>query len=125
MKQLILSLLVLSCFSCGDQSCIQLTPEDEIMVKHNDELCINGEAYTLVIEDQKCPCDLDCLWAGEFILNFENSEGVNVYAHRQITASADATPPFANSFNVLSDSVEGLCGGSYNLEDVIFTVQVD
>lgn len=125
MKQLIISILIFSCFACGDNTCTTVNLGEETEVKNGDLLCIEGEEFTLIAEDQRCACGATCVWQGEFLLSFQSPEGVNEYTYHQVDTMSNVTPPFASSFSLVNLLGEGECGDEEEIDNVTFVIQID
>ena len=125
MKQLPLFILILCTFSCSKKDCINLELGTETELASEDLVCIDGTEYTFFPQDMRCPCNVDCFWGGEFILNFEDAAGVNVYTFHQVDSMSNVTPPFAESFRIIDVTGQSDCGDESKIDDVTFFVQID
>lgn len=125
MKLLLPILLSLFLLSCSDSNCIKLKDGVQTELKNQDLVCIDGTEYNFIAMDQRCPCNTDCIWAGEFILNFENTDGVNIFTFHEKDTMSNVDPPFADSFRIVDVENEGDCGNEDNIDDYSFFVQIN
>jgi len=123
MKKITFALLIFCAFACNSPDCIKLKSSKETELQNGDLVCINGEEYSFFATDDRCPCSISCFWQGEFIFDFENSEGVNIYTHHQFLTERNEIPPFADSFELISN--HGACQDQTDINDIIFSVRID
>ena len=124
MKKITFAFLILCVVGCSSSNCTKLKLGKETEIQNGDLVCIEGEEYSFMATDDRCPCSISCFWEGEFRFNFENSEGVNIYTHHQLLTDRNEIPPFADSFELIS-SHRWCQDQSDNINDIIFTVRID
>lgn len=128
MKLSLFTLLILCTLSCAveQEACIDIPFGTPTEVQTNDLVCIEGAEYTFLASDQRCPCGQTCIWEGEFILNFEDADGINVYTYHQVDTAVNLVPPFSESLILTNffGQVEG-CGDDSKIDEVTFVIQLD
>lgn len=123
MKKIIFALLIFCAFACNSSDCIKLKLGKDTELQNGDLVCIDGEEYSFRVTDSRCGCWISCFWQGEFIFDFENSEGVNTYTYHQFQSEFNEIPSIADSFELVSD--HPWCSSQNNIDDIIFTVRID
>lgn len=128
MKQFLFSLLILSCFSCKKESavCTDLVFGQSLTLAHEDLVCIENVEYTFIAKDERCPCGMFCVWEGEFVFSFEDSDGTSVYTFRESQPEINADIPFGESMEILSITNEVPdCGDDSRIDEARFTIVIN
>lgn len=125
MKKITFALLIFCAVACGPGECIDLDTGVETELQNGDLVCIDGDEFEFFADDARCECGAVCVWEGEFRLSFHNTEGVNIYTYRQVDTTSNETPPFADSFRMISFTGNQDCGEPNKVDDVVFTVRID
>jgi len=125
MKKITFALIIFCAFACSTPECIDLELGIETELKNGDLVCIDGAEYSFFGKDDRCPCGGNCIWEGEFRLNFQDSEGVNIYTYHQIDTLSNETPPFSESFSLVNLIGQADCGDPDKIDDVTFVVKID
>lgn len=127
MKHFLFLLITLFIISCGkDDACTEINFGESIALTTETLVCINGTEYTFIAEDQRCCCGCVCVWEGEFVLMFEDSEGAVVYTFHESLETDNLEPPFAEGMEIISiTNQEPDCGDNSKIDEVSFTIQVN
>ena len=125
MKQTLFILLTLCIFSCGkNDSCTEVTLGENIRLADMDLICINDVEYTFEAKDERCACGTECVWEGEFVLTFLDSDDNVVYTFNE-SREDNPSPPFGESLVI--ESIENQvpdCGDDSKIDEVRFTLLI-
>jgi len=119
---IILSLLTISCGKDDDEPCTEVTLGENIELQDVSKICIDGTEYTFKPKDERCECGTFCVWEGEFVFSFEDSNGNVIYTYRESLGEDNVIPPFGESFQVLSFEAPTECGDDSRIDEVKFTL---
>lgn len=72
MNHFLFSFISLMFIGCAQTKNISNFPE-EIILQLNEKITLGNQTilFQKVVEDSRCPTDLDCFWAGRAVLQFE------------------------------------------------------
>lgn len=123
MKNILVIILAISFIACDRQDeCTQIIFGSEVDLKSDELICIDGNEFTFIAEDNRCACGVNCISPGEFLLNFENNQGVNVYSYHQDPMIENEDPPFGSAISIVRILGQGECGDQSEIDDVSFTL---
>lgn len=92
MKYLIFTTVIILIFSCTkatNSDCETIRFNDKFQAKVGEKYCVNDSNSLTIksIDNQLCPCNADCIWEGEFILDLEIIAEGKQYSYQLGTSS--------------------------------------
>ena len=104
----IIALLTLF-ISCSKESstCIDIEDGVSFEFKQGDVFCLNDTLEITITQviDERCPCDVVCIWAGEFLFNLDilNANGATI--QYKLHAESFITQPDPSPFGLVFSEV--------------------
>ncbi|MBC7884501.1 MAG: hypothetical protein H7X99_03455 [Saprospiraceae bacterium] len=104
MKNCMWFILLLSIFACNkeDVTCTDINYNKAFTAEVDKKYCIDDENFILItnIENALCPCDVVCIWEGEFLIHMTVSADGTL--HEYILGSSGQIPrtPTFDSFRI-------------------------
>lgn len=122
-----MSLLISSCGK--DSDCTEVDLGETFEFQESDVICID-DTYELTItkvEDERCPCFANCVWAGEFLFRASITDGNttnDILIHEESLVTQPETNIFDLSFANVALITKDDCTDPVNLEDMVFEMSV-
>lgn len=119
--------LFLSC-SKEEPNCEDISYNQEFVFKNEDVFCLpDGIELTISnIEDARCPCDVICVWEGEFLFELSITDGQNteVYILHEKIENEDLQLFNLQFDNILFLSDEDSCDNPVPLDEMEFSMSI-
>ncbi len=126
MRLSIIVFTLLTLISCNRQEeCVVLNFGEEITLTNETLVCIDGAEYTLIALDDRCCCGCTCVWEGQFVLDFLDSEENTVYSFQERMLEENLEPPFGTSMAIVEINDAGDCGGQVNIDQIKFSILIN
>ena len=116
--------------SCGKEShnCTDIAPNESFEFQEGDVFCLDDTYEITIAEviDQRCPCNVVCVWEGEFIIKFDilkDGEIKRYFFHETSTMNTDPLP-FDLNFSQLIRISDDDCDNPVDLDQFRFEVSV-
>jgi hypothetical protein len=79
-----------SCSKGSNNNCQTINFNDKFQAKVGEKYCVNDENSMTIksIDNQLCPCNADCIWEGEYILDLEIIAEGKQYSYQLGTSNA-------------------------------------
>jgi len=121
--------LLIALVSCTDSmpECIDAEYGNDFEFKLDDEICLQDGTMILVagIDDARCPCNVECIWEGEFIFELEISNGT-VEETFLLNEKSEMESPVNFSLDFLDVRLisEDSCADPVDIEDMVFAMRI-
>ncbi|MBT8232526.1 MAG: hypothetical protein HKO66_09450 [Saprospiraceae bacterium] len=133
MKKALFSLAIVTIISCliscgkDTDSCTDITFDTTFSFQEGDIFCLNGEYEITVksVNDERCPCDVICVWEGEFTFDIEvekEGEIKSYLLHEAVINEEDW--PFDLGIHYIGRLFEDDCDNPVPVDDYRFEMMI-
>jgi len=97
MKYLLLIIMLITILSCDNDEDCGVVYDEPFEIESGQSYCFQDdtELRVISISDSYCPCDVDCIWQGEAVVEAQLIDGSSVESFMIHEIMIEANPSFA------------------------------